>query len=72
MPTTVARSPRSARWRQNSGAGVDDVLDVTRLTRTLYSSDASLYRVVPQAVAQPRTVGKAAAVLEAARASACR
>ena len=44
------------------------VLDATDLTRALYSSDASLYRVVPRAVAQPRTVEELAAVLDAARA----
>ena len=33
--------------------GVTDVDDST-LTRALYSSDASLYRVVPQVVARPR------------------
>nr|WP_239579801.1 FAD-binding and (Fe-S)-binding domain-containing protein [Microlunatus panaciterrae] len=32
----------------------------------MYSSDASLYRIVPQAVAQPRTVDEAVAVLELA------
>ncbi len=48
--------------------GVSDVLDATDLTRALYSSDASLYRVVPQAVARPRTADEASAVLDAARA----
>ena len=33
--------------------GVADVDDST-LTRAMYSSDASLYRVVPQVVARPR------------------
>ena len=47
--------------------GVVDVLDATDLTRALYSSDASLYRVLPQAVARPRTIEETAAVLEAAR-----
>jgi FAD/FMN-containing dehydrogenase len=47
--------------------GVADVLDATDLTRALYSSDASLYRVVPQAVARPRTAEEASAVLDAAR-----
>ena len=48
--------------------GVGHTLDATRLTRALYSSDASLYRVVPQAVAYPRSVDEAVAVLDAARA----
>jgi FAD/FMN-containing dehydrogenase/Fe-S oxidoreductase len=49
--------------RQNLGA----ILDTSRLARALYSSDASLYRVAPQAVARPRTVDELAAVLDAAR-----
>ena len=36
-------------------AGVTDV-DASTLARALYSSDASLYRVVPQVVVRPRTV----------------
>ena len=47
---------------------VGHTLDASKLTRALYSTDASLYRVVPQAVAQPRTQDEAEAVLEAARA----
>lgn len=47
--------------------GVEHTVDTTVLTRALYSSDASLYRVVPQAVAHPRTVDEAVAVLDAAR-----
>ncbi|MGZ4445688.1 MAG: FAD-binding and (Fe-S)-binding domain-containing protein [Nocardioides sp.] len=46
--------------------GVTDVSDST-LTRALYSSDASLYRVVPQAVARPRSTEELLAVLDAAR-----
>ena len=48
--------------------GVGHTLDSTKLTRALYSSDASLYRVVPRAVAYPRSVEEAVAVLDAARA----
>src|SRR4051795_6552116 len=47
--------------------GVGHTLDATKLTRALYSSDASLYRVVPRAVAYPRSVDEAVAVLDAAR-----
>jgi FAD/FMN-containing dehydrogenase len=43
------------------------VLDTSRLARALYSSDASLYRVAPQAVARPRTVEELENVLDAAR-----
>ncbi len=46
--------------------GVADVDDST-LTRALYSSDASLYRVVPQVVARPRDTDELLAVLDASR-----
>ena len=49
--------------------GLADVIDTSSLTRALYSSDASLYRVVPQAVARPRDVPELLAVLDAARAA---
>jgi FAD/FMN-containing dehydrogenase len=69
MPKTVALSPEvnelALQLRRRS---VEDVLDTTELTRALYTSDASLYRVVPQAVARPRAVEEVAAVLDAARA----
>lgn len=48
--------------------GVTDVDDST-LTRALYSSDASLYRVVPQVVARPRHPDELVAILDAARAT---
>ena len=44
-------------------------LDDSTLTRALYSTDASLYRVVPQGVTHPRTVGELEAVVDAARAA---
>ena len=47
--------------------GVTDV-DNSTLTRALYSSDASLYRVVPQVVARPRHTDEILALLDAARA----
>ena len=50
-------------------AGVGDVDDST-LARSLYASDASVYRVAPQVVVRPRHVEEIAAVLEVARASA--
>ena len=46
--------------------GVADVDDST-LTRALYSSDASLYRVVPQAVARPRHRDELLVILDVAR-----
>ena len=49
--------------------GAAQALDTSTLARALYSSDASLYRVVPQAVARPRDVAELLAVLDAARAA---
>ncbi len=68
LSKTVALSPEVTELAlELRRRGVADVLDATDLTRALYSSDASLYRVLPQAVAQPRTVEETAAVLDAAR-----
>jgi FAD/FMN-containing dehydrogenase/Fe-S oxidoreductase len=68
LSKTVALSPEVTELAfQLRRRGVADVLDATDLTRALYSSDASLYRVVPQAVARPRTAEEASAVLDAAR-----
>ena len=49
--------------------GASRALDSSTLARALYSSDASLYRVVPQAVARPADVDELLAVLDAARAA---
>ena len=46
--------------------GVTDVHD-SSLARALYASDASLYRVVPQAVVRPRHVDELLAVMDVAR-----
>ena len=57
LPNPVAELPEVGDLRaQLRRRGVGHTLDSTKLTRALYSSDASLYRVVPQAVAHPRTV----------------
>ncbi|HSV41517.1 MAG TPA: FAD-binding and (Fe-S)-binding domain-containing protein [Nocardioidaceae bacterium] len=48
-------------------AGLADV-DDSALAKALYSSDASLYRVVPQVVVRPRHVDELGAVHEVARA----
>lgn len=69
MSKTVALTPEVSELElQLRRRGVGHVLDTTALTRALYSSDASLYRVTPRAVAQPRIVEEVAAVLESARA----
>ncbi|MFP5369472.1 MAG: FAD-binding oxidoreductase, partial [Actinomycetes bacterium] len=48
------------------GAGVSDV-DGSGLARALYSSDASLYRVLPRAVVRPRHADEIIATLEVCR-----
>ena len=68
MPTSLTLSAPAADLSQAlRRRGVGDVLDTTKLTRALYSSDASVYRVVPQAVARPRTTEELLTVLDAAR-----
>jgi FAD/FMN-containing dehydrogenase/Fe-S oxidoreductase len=47
-------------------AGVGDV-DAGTLTRALYSTDASLYRVVPRVVVRPRHVDEVVATMSVAR-----
>jgi FAD/FMN-containing dehydrogenase/Fe-S oxidoreductase len=47
-------------------AGVADV-SASTLDRAMYSSDASLYRVVPQAVVRPRSTDEVLATLDVAR-----
>src|SRR3954471_13333336 len=47
-------------------AGIGDV-DDSGLARALYSSDASLYRVLPRAVVRPRHVDEILATLEVCR-----
>lgn len=42
-------------------------IDTTTLTRAMYSSDASLYRVVPKVVVRPRDVDEVLAVVDACR-----
>ena len=51
--------------------GLTDV-DDSVLARALYSSDASLYRVVPQVVVRPRHPDEMLAALDVARPRACR
>ena len=68
MPTSLAISaPAADLSHALRRRGLADVLDTTKLTRALYSSDASVYRVVPLAVARPRSVEELLTVLDAAR-----
>ncbi|MCR6030200.1 FAD-binding protein [Nocardioides sp. zg-579] len=62
-PTTVTSADLLAELARR---GVTDADDST-LTRALYSSDASLYRVVPQAVVRPRDADELTAVVDVAR-----
>ncbi len=48
--------------------GIADV-DESTLARALYSTDASLYRVVPQVVVRPRSVEEVLATIDACRAT---
>ena len=43
-----------------------EIVDASTLTRALYSSDSSLYRVAPQAVAHPRTTDELVTLVRAA------
>ena len=49
------------------GPDVSSCVDASSLTRAIYSSDASLYRIVPTAVASPRDADELEAVLDGAR-----
>ena len=70
MSAPAAVTPELAELRAElRRRGLGAVLDTSRLARALYSSDASLYRVSPQAVARPRTVEELESVLDAARAT---
>ena len=63
---SAARAERTELALSLRRAGVGDV-DDTPLTRSLYATDASLYRVVPQVVARPRHVEEVEAALAVAR-----
>jgi FAD/FMN-containing dehydrogenase len=63
VPDTVADLSAQLKRR---GAGA--ALDTSTLARALYSSDASLSRVVPRVVAHPRDLDELLAVVDAARA----
>ena len=62
---TSTAVPVSALAAELTAAGVD--IDVSTRARAEYSSDASLYRVVPQAVAFPRSAGDVQAALQVCR-----
>ncbi len=69
MPNAVALPDEVAELTSRlARQGLGAVIDVSDLARALYSSDASLYRVVPRAVARPRTIEQVVMIMEAARA----
>jgi FAD/FMN-containing dehydrogenase/Fe-S oxidoreductase len=65
LPIGVAGADVVAELRRNGVGDVDDSV----LTRALYSSDASLYRVVPQVVVRPRHVDELLAAVSVASAT---
>ncbi len=65
MPASSAPDPREV-VEALSRAGLREV-GASRLDRSLYSSDASLYRVEPLAVARPRHTDEVVAALDACR-----
>ncbi len=65
MTSAPATADLVAELRRHGVADVDD----STLARALYSADASLYRVVPQAVVRPRHREELLAVLEVSRLS---
>ncbi|WP_435746705.1 FAD-binding oxidoreductase, partial [Nocardioides sp. SYSU DS0663] len=66
MVTDSGAAPTADLLAELRRRGVTDADDST-LTRALYSSDASLYRVVPQAVVRPRDGDELLAVVDVAR-----
>ncbi|MFL6088593.1 MAG: FAD-binding and (Fe-S)-binding domain-containing protein [Aeromicrobium sp.] len=64
-PTSVAPRDVAAELRRNGIGDVDDSV----LTRALYSSDASLYRVVPEVVVRPRHTDELVAAVATASAT---
>ena len=69
--TTTATSTSQSESKDRLDAlvdelGPDNCLDTSTLTRALYSSDASVYRIVPSVVAMPHTEAELIAVVRAA------
>ena len=62
--TVTSRNPRAA-----SSPTILPGVDASTLTRGLYSTDASLYRIVPEGVATPRDADELAALVDAALAA---
>ena len=65
MTDAASRRPT---WSPSCAGGASPTSTTRRSTRALYSSDASLYRVVPQVVARPRHPDELLAILDASRA----
>lgn len=69
-PSDVDAPERSARFADAlATAGLDEAYDTSTLTRAIYATDASIYRLPPTGVVFPRTVEELEQVLAAARAA---
>ena len=64
LDSTLGRRDALKRFREALGS--DECLDTSTLAKGLYSSDSSLYRVVPTVVAKPRTKDELITVIRAA------
>jgi FAD/FMN-containing dehydrogenase/Fe-S oxidoreductase len=62
----LAASPMHPTTAQRALAAADCEIACDNLTRQLYATDASIYQVVPQAVAFPQSAAQAASVIRAA------
>lgn len=70
-PTTATQDPATgqaidALTTDAAECGLGHILDRSSLTRAMYSADASLYRVVPELVAQPENADQAAQIIRLA------
>lgn len=64
---TQPQTDSAATFLERATTRLPGVIDAGSLTRALYASDASLYRIPPLAVAFPRTVEELVEVLDLAR-----
>jgi FAD/FMN-containing dehydrogenase/Fe-S oxidoreductase len=63
---TVAGEPADRLVTDATSRGLGHLLDRSRLSRAMYSADASLYRVVPELIAQPETAQQLADIVSLA------
>jgi FAD/FMN-containing dehydrogenase/Fe-S oxidoreductase len=65
-PRTTASRPADRFVTDATNRGLGRLLDRSRLGRAMYSADASLYRVVPELIAQPETTQQLAEIVSLA------